>query len=341
MAGNALLVKAARPFGLWCMMDTLRLAPSDLFPPLDPYAEGWLDVGDGHRIRYEVSGNPKGLPVVFVHGGPGAGTQPAFRRFFDPAHWRIILFDQRGCGKSTPLGSLINNTTQALIGDMETLRQSLGVERWLLFGGSWGSTLAIAYGEAYPERVMGFVLRGVFLFRPSEVQWFLHGMGRFFPDAERRFLGFLPEAERADPLHAYYRRLIDANPATHGPAAREWSLYEESCARLIPKGLSVDPDGGACLGLARLESHYMVHDGFLEQDQLLRDLHRIRHLPCVIVQGRYDIICPPVTADELARTWPQSRLVMVPEAGHSSLEPGIRQALVVAVDTLRRLWTKI
>lgn len=306
----------------------------DLFQPTEPNRAGMLEVGDGHTVYWEESGNPHGVPVLFVHGGPGAGTAPPFRRFFDPAFWRIILFDQRGCGRSTPQASIAANTTRHLIADMEQLRLTLGVDRWVLFGGSWGSTLALAYGQAHPKRVLGFVLRGVFLFRPVEVEWFMSGMGTFFPEARRRFAAHIP-AEEGDLLAAYYRRLTNPDPAIHLPAARIWCAYEEACARLMPRGEAGEFDPAACLAMARIECHYMVHDGFLSPDQLLHDLPRIEHLPAIIVQGRYDMVCPPVSADDLARNWRRAQLTMVPDAGHSAMEPGTRLALVTAMENLK------
>ncbi|HTH16680.1 MAG TPA: prolyl aminopeptidase [Magnetospirillum sp.] len=306
----------------------------DLFPPIEPYASGMLEVGDGHTIYWEESGNPRGAPVLFVHGGPGAGCAPAYRRFFDPRFWRIILFDQRGCGRSRPLATVEANTTQALVADMEALRRLLKVERWVLFGGSWGSTLALAYGQAHPERVVGFVLRGIFLFRPDEVAWFMTGMGTIFPEARRRFAAYVA-GDQGPELAAWYRRLTDPDPAVHLAAARVWCGYEEACARLMPRGDTADGDPMSCLAMARLECHYMVHDGFLAPDQLLRGMRRIQHLPATIVQGRYDIICPPVTAWELAECWPGAKLTMVPDAGHSAMEPGVRVALVAAMEAMK------
>lgn len=309
----------------------------DLFAPIEPHASGMLPVGDGHSLYWEVSGNPDGPAVCFVHGGPGAGTAPAYRRFFDPRHWRIVLFDQRGCGRSKPHASVAANTTTHLVADMEALRRQLGIARWLLFGGSWGSTLALAYGEAHPEHCTGFVLRGVFLFRPHEVAWFLFGMRQFFPEAWRRFMIHLPEAERADPLTAYMARLNHSDPAVHMAAARVWCGYEEACARLLPSPASpVDDEHPGNLAMARIEAHYMVHQGFLEPDQLLRDLHRISHLPAIIVQGRYDVVCPPGSADDLAEAWPGTELRLIPDAGHSAMEPGTRTALVEAVNAMKR-----
>lgn len=307
-----------------------------LYPPLSANRHGWLQVGGGHRIYWEESGNPSGVPVVFLHGGPGAGCSPMHRRFFDPSHYRIILFDQRGAGRSSPHADLTDNTTAHLVADMEALRRFLEVEKWLLFGGSWGSTLALAYGEAHPDRCLGFVLRGIFLFRRFEVEWFLQGMGRFFPEAERAFLGHLPAEDRANPLPAYHRLLTDPDPAVHLPAAQAWCRYEESCSRLIP-----EPSDGraspAALSMARIEAHYMTHDGFMAEGQLLRDAHRLHGLPAVIVQGRYDVICPPISAADLAAAWPDATLRLIPDGGHSALDPGIRKALVEAADGFRSL----
>ncbi|MDO8605861.1 MAG: prolyl aminopeptidase [Phaeospirillum sp.] len=309
----------------------------DLFPPFESYAAGMLEVGEGHSLYWEVSGNPAGPVVVFVHGGPGAGTVPTYRRFFDPGFWRIVLFDQRGCGRSEPHSCITANTTAHLVADMDALRAHLGVERWLLFGGSWGSTLALAYGQAHPQRVTGFVMRGVFLFRPHEVEWFLTGMGCFFPEAWRRFIDFLPQAERGDPLAAYMRRLNNPDPSVHMPAAKVWCGYEEACARLLPRDGGGGTDGPGALATARIEAHYMIHEGFLGTNQLLAGLDRIRHLPAIVVQGRYDIVCPPATAEELARAWPGTRLTIVADAGHSAMEPGTRTALVEAVEDMKRL----
>ncbi|MFD2235597.1 prolyl aminopeptidase [Phaeospirillum tilakii] len=307
----------------------------ELFPPIESRESGWLPVGDGHEIHWELSGNPTGPVVLFVHGGPGAGTQPAYRRFFDPGFWRILLVDQRGCGQSRPAASVEANTTADLIADFERLRRHLGIERWLLFGGSWGSTLALAYGQAHPTRCLGFVLRGVFLFSAAEIDWFLTGMGRFFPEAGRRFATFLPPEEREEGLTAWRRRLNHPDPAIHLPAARAWCAYEEACARLLPLAEEPGPVGPSGLALARIEAHYMAHQGFLAPGQLLNGMAAIRHLPAIIVQGRYDVICPPHTAFALARAWPGALLRMVPDAGHAAMEPPLRAALVEAVERIK------
>lgn len=314
------------------------MARTDLFPPLEPYSTGTLRPDARHRIYYEQCGNPAGVPVLFLHGGPGAGATPAHRRFFDPSFYRIVVFDQRGSGRSTPNAELADNTTQHLIADIEALRVLLGVERWLLFGGSWGSTLALAYGQAHPQRCLGFVLRGIFLCQDGEVDWFLHGMGLVFPEAHRAFVGFLPEPERRDLLASYHRRLTDPDPATHRPAARAWSAYEAACSTLLPNADNVAAvnDDRVALALARIEAHYFVNRIFLPPFALMENLPRIAHLPAGIVHGRYDMVCPIATADRLARAWKDSEFVVVPDAGHSAMEPGIRAALVGATERFKR-----
>ena len=313
----------------------------DLFPEIGPFESGYLPVSGGHVLYWEQVGNPRGAPVLFLHGGPGAGAGAVHRRFFDPSHWRVVIFDQRGAGRSRPLGSLEANTTPDLVADVETLRRHLGIDRWLLFGGSWGSTLALAYAQAYPDRVGGCVLRGVFLGRREEVDWFLHGLAALFPDAHAAFAGFLPEHERGDLLGGYQRRLNDPDPAVHMPAARAWSVYEGSCSTLLPSPDTVSSfaQDRTALGLARIEAHYFTHRLFLPDEDseggLLGAMGRIAHIPAEIVQGRYDVICPPRTAFALAAAWPSARLTIVPDAGHSALEPGVRRALVAAVERFR------
>ena len=308
---------------------------SALYPPITPYASGMLDTSGVHRIYWETSGNPDGIPVLFVHGGPGSGTSPNQRRFFDPARYRIVLFDQRGCGRSTPHGELADNTTPHLIADMEALRRELGVDKWLVFGGSWGSTLALAYAETHPGRCLGLVLRGIFLCRPSEIDWFLHGIRAFFPEAQRQLAEFIPAGERGALLGAYHRRLLDPDPAVHQPAAHAWATFEASCSTLLPNPELVAAFGSerTALSLSRIETHYFVNHIFLPDDSLLANVERVRCVPAVIVQGRYDAVCPIVTADELARAWPEARYVIVPDAGHSAFEPGIARELVAACDS--------
>jgi proline iminopeptidase len=305
---------------------------SALHPPITPYASGTLDTAGVHRIYWETSGNPDGIPVLFVHGGPGSGTSPNQRRFFDPARYRIVLFDQRGCGRSTPHGELADNTTPHLIADMEALRAELGIDRWLVFGGSWGSTLALAYAETYPERCLGLVLRGIFLCRKSEIDWFLYGIRAFFPEAQRQLAEFIPEDERHDLLGAYHRRLVDPDPAVHQPSAHQWATFESSCSTLLPSPELVAAfcSDKTALSLACIEAHYFVNNIFLPDNSLLANVDRIRSIPAVIVQGRYDAVCPIVTADELARAWPEAHYVIVPDAGHSAFEPGIARELVAA-----------
>jgi proline iminopeptidase len=309
----------------------------DLFPEIGPFETGYLPLSGGHVMYWEQVGNPRGRPVLFLHGGPGAGAGAVHRRFFDPMFWRVVIFDQRGAGRSRPLGSLEHNTTADLVSDIETLRRHLDVDRWLLFGGSWGSTLALAYAQNFPEHVAGCVLRGVFLGRDREVEWFLRGLQVIFPDAYASFLSFLPEEERDDVLGAYLRRLTDPDPSVHMPAARAWSVYEGSCSTLLPSPDTVASfaQDRTALGLARIEAHYFANRLFLPPGGLLARMQRIGYLPAEIVQGRYDMVCPAATAFELAAAWPAARLTIVPDAGHSALEPGIRRALVAAVERFR------
>jgi proline iminopeptidase len=312
-----------------------------LYPPIEPHRTGRLEVTGGHSLYFEENGNPKGKPVVFVHGGPGSGTDAKQRRFFDPAVYRIILFDQRGCGKSTPHASLVENTTWDLVADMERLREHLGIERWMLFGGSWGSTLSLAYAQTYPERVTELVLRGIFLLRKQEIDWFYQrGTGALFPDAWEHFLAPIPEEERGDLLHAYAKRLFGDDKHTQQEAARAWSVWEGRTSCLYPNTelITRNAEDDFSIAFARIECHYFVNKGFMRSDsQLLDDVHRIRHIPAVIVQGRYDVVCPPESAWALHRAWPEAQFVMVPDAGHSANEPGNTSALVEATDRFRGL----
>ncbi len=311
---------------------------SSLYPPLEPHRSGMLPVAPLHTLYWEECGRPDGVPVLFLHGGPGAGLSPEHRRFFDPAHYRIVLFDQRGAGRSTPLGEYRENTTQLLIADIEALRQMLGIDRWLVFGGSWGSTLALAYGQAHPERCSGFVLRGIFLCTRAEIDWFLNGIKWFFPEAHERFVAAIPEAERSDLLGAYGKRLFCADPLEYGAVARTWSRYEGSCLHLLPHPEVAEAFGSEAvgLGLGRLEAHYFRNDSFLGDDQLIREVGRIRHLPAIIIHGRYDMVCPPLSAHRLHRAWPEAVFRMIEDAGHSAFEPGIAGALVAATDRFKR-----
>jgi len=305
-----------------------------LFPPLAPRHSGMLQVDEIHTIYWEEVGNPDGIPVLFLHGGPGAGLSPQHRRFFNPDHYRVILFDQRGAGKSTPLGDVRNNTTQLLIEDIERLRIQSGIEKWLVFGGSWGSTLALAYGQAHPERCLGFVLRGIFLCTQKEIDFFLDGAEWFHPDVYDEFVEAIPEPERANLLQAYVRRIMDPDPAVHWPAVRAWSKFEGRRVFLLPQPEEA-PSDTLDLGVGRMESHYMAHGGFFEPDQLMNNVGRIAHLPAVIVQGRYDVICPPVTAWRLHKAWPGSTLKIIKDAGHGAMEQGISKALVAATEQFR------
>lgn len=310
---------------------------ASLYPALPARRSGKLAVDAGHRLYWEEAGAPDGIPALFLHGGPGAGAAPIHRRFFDPERYRIVIHDQRGAGRSEPLGALEANTTAHLVADVERLREMLGIERWLVFGGSWGSTLALAYGEAHPDRCLGFVLRGIFLGGAEEIDWFMRGMGRFNPEAGEAFLSVLPPEERADPLWPFHRLVTGDDPARVQAAGRAWATYERACSMLIPPKAHdrEEYDEAQAVALARIEAHYFVNRLFLEPNQLIDGLGRIRHLPATIVQGRYDLVCPPVTAWRLSRAWPAARLQMVPDAGHGALEPGIRSALVQATDHFR------
>ena len=313
-----------------------------LYPPIKPYARGRLRVSPVHELYFEQSGNPRGKPVVFLHGGPGAGTSPAMRGFFDPRRYRIVLFDQRGCGRSRPHASLEHNTTWDLVADIERLREHLQIRRWQVFGGSWGSTLALAYAQAHPQRVTELVLRGIFLLRRSELEWFYQdelGAGSLFPDLWEQYVAQIPRRERGDMMRAYYRRLTSRSAAVRARAAHAWSVWEAATSHLRPNPRDVakfgDPEVAAAI--ARIECHYFVNRGFLKrEDQLLRDVGKIRHLPAVIVQGRYDVICPMRSAWDLHRAWPEADLRIAGDAGHSAFEPGIARELVAATDRFAR-----
>lgn len=308
---------------------------SELYPAIKHYHSEMLAVDERHKIYLEECGNPDGIPILFLHGGPGAGCEPYHRRFFDPQRYRIILFDQRGCGRSKPFADLIENTTQHLLADIELIRRHLGVERWLLFGGSWGSTLALAYAEAYPERVKGLILRGIFLCRDEEIQWFYQqGANQVFPDYWQDYLAPIPVEERDDLLHAFHRRLTGTDEVMRMAAAKAWSIWEGRTANLIPNKSVVNffADPHTALSIARIECHYFVHKAFLLQNQLLEEAHRLNGIPGVIIQGRYDLICPMRSAWELHRAWPGSDLQVIPDAAHSATEPGILRALIKATD---------
>ncbi len=307
-----------------------------LYPEIEPHDTGMLKVSPLHTLYYEQSGNPSGIPAVFLHGGPGGGTSAKMRRFFDPARYRIVLFDQRGCGRSTPRAELADNTTPHLVADIEALRAHLGIERWLVFGGSWGSTLALAYGEAHPARVAALVLRGIFLLRRFELEWFYErGASLIYPDAFEDYVAAIPPVERGDLMGAYYRRLTHPDPAVRVAAARAWSIWEgrTSFLRENPDYVAAFDEDEHALEFARIECHYFVHGGFFRAEtQLIDDAHRLRAIPATIVQGRYDVVCPAQSAWDLHRVWPEADLRIVPDAGHSAFEPGNTHELVSATD---------
>jgi proline iminopeptidase len=304
-----------------------------LFPNIEPYITHRLAVDSTHELYLEECGNPEGLPVLFVHGGPGAGCEKYHRCFFDPTRYRIILFDQRGCGRSTPHACLENNTTPLLVADIEKIREHLGIDRWVLFGGSWGSTLSLVYAETHPDRVLGLILRGIFLCRPWEIRWFYQdGAHRIFPDHWQEFIAHIPESEHHDLVSAHYRRLTGEDEVARMASAKAWSLWEGRTATLLPNPHVVDHFGSAhtALSLARIEAHYFMHNSFLETNQILRHASRLHGIPGIIVHGRYDMVCPLQNAWELAQAWPDAIFEIIPDAGHSASEPGIVNALVKA-----------
>ncbi len=308
---------------------------ADLYPSIRPYATHTIEVGSGHHLYVEESGIADGIPVLFLHGGPGAGCEAYHRCFFDPYRYRIILFDQRGCGRSLPHADLTENTTEHLISDIEAIRSMLGVDRWLLFGGSWGSTLALAYAERHPERVQGLILRGIFLCREHEIQWFYQqGASRIFPDYWEDFVAPIPEDERGNLLQAYHSRLTGSDELARMAAAKAWSIWEGRTASLVANKSIVKHFGSphTALSVACIECHYFINHAFMRANQLLEDVGRIADIPGVIIQGRYDAICPMESAWELHKAWPKSELKIVPDAWHSALEPGILSALVDASD---------
>jgi proline iminopeptidase len=315
-----------------------NVRPRPLYPELEAYRTGWLSVSGGHELYYEESGNPDGQPALFLHGGPGSGTAPVHRRFFDPAAYRIVLLDQRGAGKSRPAGRLGDNTTQDLVADIEALRLHLGVKQWVLYGGSWGSTLALAYAEAHPTRVKALVLRGIFLGGRDEIEWAYKkgGVDRIIPEAYDRFARLIPEAERGDLLRAYHHRITGEDAAERERAVREWDRFEEAADRLVPKLPADDePVTQAAIDRACITSHYMLNRVFLAENQLLTNIGVIRNIPAVIIQGRYDLTCPFTTAWELKKAWPGADFRVVPDAGHSWREPGITDETIRATDRFR------
>ena len=311
----------------------------DLFPEITPYSTGFLDVSDGHEIYWEQSGNPDGVPIVFLHGGPGAGASAKHRRFFDPDHYRIVIFDQRGAGRSHPFGALENNTAAALVQDMEKLRTHLRINRWHLFGGSWGSTLALLYATAHPQHCLSLILRGIFLCEEEELNWFLYGIRKIFPEAWEQFAGLIPEGERGNLIDAYYERLTSDDPDTVLEAAIRWSLYEGACVSLLPnyETITTDEQKQRAIALARLEAHYFKHEKIAPEDSLLGRIDLIRHIPAVIVQGRYDAVCPIETAYKLHQAWPEADYIVVPDAGHSTLDPPLRSRLIEATENFKTI----
>jgi proline iminopeptidase len=311
-----------------------------LYPGIEPYRSGMLRVSPVHQIYWEESGNPRGKPAVFVHGGPGAGADARSRRFFNPRKYRIVAFDQRGCGRSRPHASLVDNTTPHLVADMERLRKHLAIEKWLVFGGSWGSTLALAYSQAHPQHVTELVLRGIFMLRDWEIHWFYqHGASAIFPDKWENYIAGIPTTEQGDLVQAFYKRLTSRNRGTRLKAAKAWSVWEGSTSYLQVNEANVaswNADDFA-IAVARIECHYFVNKGFFKrEDQLLRGVRRIRHIPGVIVQGRYDVVCPMRSAWDLHRAWPEADFRIVPDAGHSALEPGNTHELISATDRFAR-----
>lgn len=320
-------------------MSQKETARRQLYPAIDPFNTGWLEVGHGHRLYYEECGKPRGKPVVVLHGGPGGGCNAKMRRFFNPDIYRIVLFDQRGSGRSTPHASLERNTTQDLVADIEILRAALEIRRWQVFGGSWGSTLALAYAQAHPECVTELVLRGIFMLRRKEISWFYqHGASELFPDRWAEYVRPIPPSERGDLVAAYHRRLTGDDEDARLEAARAWSVWEGSTSFLLPNEAATEEFGEAhhALAMARIECHYFMNGGFMEEGQLLRDVGRIRNIPGVIVHGRYDVVCPATSAWELHRAWPEADLKIVPDAGHSAFEPGNTHELVMATDHFGR-----
>lgn len=314
------------------------------YPPIEPNRIGFLDAGSGHKIYWEESGNPKGLPVIFLHGGPGSGTDPGHRCFFNPDKYRIVLMDQRGCGKSEPHSSLVDNTTPHLVADIEALRKWLKIEKWVVFGGSWGSTLSLAYAESHPERVHGLILRGIFLGRKKELYWFYQfGAHHIFPDEWEKYLEPIPQAERGDLISAYYRRLTSQNEAERRRAASAWSGWEGAALKLIfdPTIFLQFTEGYHADAIARIECHYFMNQCFFKTDNwLIENVGKIRKIPALIIQGRYDIICPMESAWELHKAWPEAEFEVIKDAGHAASEPGIVDALVRATDDFaQREWS--
>jgi len=313
-----------------------KRAAQHFYPPLDPYNQKIMPTGDGHQIYVEECGNPEGMPVIVLHGGPGGGCSPVMRRYFDPKKYRIVLFDQRGCGRSRPLASVKNNTTWDLVADIERIRSALSIDAWAVFGGSWGATLALLYAQSHPDHVTHIVLRGVFLMTQRELDWFYGGgAGQFWPDAWARFVEKIPQDERNDLIEAYHRRLFCGDLRTEMQFGRIWSAWENALASIYSNGNGGEPAGEYSRTFARLENHYFIHKGFLEKDgHILNNMDRIAHIPGYIVQGRYDMICPPQSAWDLSKAWPQCDLRLIRQAGHAMSEPGISAELVKIMDQI-------
>ena len=306
-----------------------------LYPEIEAYESGMLDTGEGHQIYWQQCGNPHGKPAVFLHGGPGGGCQPSYARYFDPARYRIILFDQRGCGKSIPHAGLENNTTWHLVADIERLRELLGIDKWLVFGGSWGATLALAYAQTHPVRVSALVLRGIFALRRFELEWYYQsGASLIFPDKWEAFVEVIPPAERGDMMSAYRQRLTHPDPAVQLTAAKAWSRWEGETSRLLPDPALIEKvsDDHFAIAFARIENHFFIHGGWMEDGQLIHDAGKLAGIPGVIVQGRYDVVCPAVSAWNLHKNWPDSKLIIVEDSGHSIAEPGTLHNLIEATD---------
>ncbi|ARN85370.1 prolyl aminopeptidase [Candidatus Nucleicultrix amoebiphila] len=312
----------------------------ELFPAIEPYDSGYLSVDELHQIYWEQCGNPQGVPIVFIHGGPGAGSSPGSRRFFDPKFYRIIVFDQRGAGRSRPFGEMRQNTTPLLVEDMEKLRDLLGIDQWILFGGSWGTTLGLAYAETYPQRCLGLILRGIFLCRPSEIEWFLYGTRTIYPEVWQRFADYIPKEERHDLLKAYHARVLHPDPLISIPACKEYFRFEMSMAYLTFSEESIAKimeDEIAAIGLAKTEAHYFSHDTFLEENQLIKNAFNLKSIPGIIVHGRYDIVCPIISAYELHQVWPEAEFIIVPTGGHAGFDPAIMRELLKATEKFKTI----
>jgi len=311
----------------------------DLFPPITPYSSGFISVDQTHNIYWEQSGNPDGVPIILFHGGPGAGASPIHRRFFDPDFFRIIIFDQRGSGRSTPLGCLQDNTTKNLIDDIEKLREHLNIDAWHIFGGSWGSTLALLYTLKHKKRCLSLILRGIFLCEQDEIDWFLYGMNTVFPEAWEQFANFIPEDEQNNLLEAYYSRLINDNDKkTQIDAAVHWSLYECACSSLMPnyETITTDDQKQHAIALAKIEAHYFKYEVFSKENSIINNIEVLRSIPTTIIQGRYDIICPIKTADKLHNLWSEANYIVVPDAGHSALDAPLRSRLIEACEAIKK-----